>query len=80
MKQFLIKLTSRKFLAAVAGFISGLCRVFGLDEGVMTSVSGAVLSGASLVSYIISEGRIDAQRVAEAAKKLQDAVDEIGRD
>ena len=72
---FLKKLTSRKFLAAAAGIIAGISMVFGLDESVITTVSGAVMAAASVVSYIITEGRIDASAAGNAAEKIQSAVD-----
>jgi len=34
--------------------------VFGLDEGTISNVAGAVVSAASLVTYIITEGKVDA--------------------
>ena len=77
MKKLINKFTSRKFLAAVVGIISGLAIVFGVDENAISSVSGAVLAGASLITYIVTEGRIDAQSVAAAIEKLQDASDAI---
>ena len=43
--------------------------VFGLDEGTISSVAGAVVSAASVVSYIITEGRVDAQGVKKAAEE-----------
>ena len=72
------KLSSRKLWAAVAGVIAGLAMVFGLDEGVITSVSGAVVSVASIIVYIITEGRVDAAAVKTAVEDVQGAVDEIG--
>lgn len=61
------KLSSRKLWAAVAGVIAGLAMVFGLDEGVISQVAGAVVSAASLVSYIITEGKVDAASAASTA-------------
>ena len=61
------KLSSRKLWAAVAGVIAGLAMVFGLDEGVISQVAGAVVSAASLVSYIITEGKVDAAGAASTA-------------
>ena len=58
------KLSSRKLWAAVAGIVTGLAMVFGLDEGTMSSVAGAVVSVSSVVAYIITEGKVD-----EAAAK-----------
>ena len=57
------KLSSRKLWAAVAGIVTGLAMVFGLDEGTMTQVSGAVVSAASVIAYIITEGKVDAEGV-----------------
>lgn len=54
------KLSSRKLWAAVAGVVAGLAMVFGLDESEISNVAGAVVSVASLVTYIIAEGRVDA--------------------
>lgn len=71
------KLSSRKLWAAVAGVITGLAMVFGLDEGVITSVSGAVVSVASVVAYIITEGRVDAAAVKTAAEDVQSAADAL---
>ena len=62
------KLGSRKLWAAMAGIVTGLAMVFGLDEGAISSVAGAVVS-ASVVSYIITEGRVDAQGVKKAAEE-----------
>ena len=69
------KLTSRKFLAAVAGVISGLAMVFGLDEHIIGQVSGAIVSVASVVSYIVTEGKIDAAAVGQAAEDVAEAVE-----
>ncbi len=75
MKTFIRKISSRKFLAALAGLVMGLAMVFGLDEGVMTTVSGALTAVASVVAYIVSEGKVDAAAVGEAVEKVQDAAE-----
>jgi len=71
------KLSSRKLWAAVAGIVTGLAMVFGLDEGTISNVAGAVVSVASVVAYIIAEGRVDAEGVKKAVNDVQDAVDDI---
>ena len=58
MQNFLKKLTSRKFLAALAGVATGLAMVFGVDETTISTVAGAVTTVASVVSYIMSEGMV----------------------
>ena len=67
------KLSSRKLWAAVAGIVTGLAMVFGLDEGTISSVAGAVVSVASVVAYILTEGKVDAEGVKKAAEDVQSA-------
>ena len=57
------KLSSRKLWAAIAGIVTGLAMVFGLDEGTISTVAGAVVSAASVLTYIMAEGRVDAESV-----------------
>lgn len=71
------KLTSRKMWAAIVGVITGLAMVFGLDEGVITNVSGAVVSAASIVVYIYTEGKVDAAAVKTAVENVQKATDMV---
>ena len=60
------KLSSRKLWAAIAGVVTRLAMVFKLDESTISSVAGAVVSMASVVSYIITEGKVDAESVKKA--------------
>ena len=69
MQNFLKKLTSRKFLAALAGVATGLAMVFGVDETTISTVAGAVTTVASVVSYIMSEGMLDAAAVGAGKDK-----------
>ena len=66
------KLSSRKLWAAMAGIVTGLAMVFGLDESTISSVAGAVVSVASVVSYIITEGKVDAAGVKKNAEERVD--------
>lgn len=74
------KLTSRKLWAAIAGVIAGVAMVFGLDEGVINTVAGAVVSVASIVTYIITEGKIDAEGVKSTILAIEEAVEVVGGD
>ena len=73
------KLSSRKLWAAVAGVVTGLAMVFGLDENVITSVAGAVVSVASVITYIITEGRVDAAAVKNAVEDIQEAMEIVDK-
>lgn len=57
------KLTSRKFWAAVASFVSMMIVAFGGAENVATQVTAIIMAGASVVAYIIGEGLTDAAAI-----------------
>lgn len=80
MKEMLNKFKSRKFLTCIAGVIMGLCMVFGVDEGAVNTVAGAVTAVVSIVSYIYVEGKVDAAAVGQikdAADDVKDAIDAV---
>ena len=58
-KDIIRKLTSRKFWLAVAAFVSGL--IVALDGSAETAetVSGLIMSGASVLGYLLAEGLAD---------------------
>ena len=74
------KLSSRKLWAAVAGIVTGLAMVFGLDENVITEVAGAVVAVASVVTYIITEGRVDAEGVKNAIEDVGEVIEILEED
>ena len=53
------KLTSRKFWAAVVGFVTPLIITLGGSESTATQVAGLIMAGATLIAYIIGEGLVD---------------------
>lgn len=57
------KLTSRKFWAAVTGFVTTLLIIFGVDDLTIEQVIALIAAIASLIAYIIGEGLVDAARV-----------------
>lgn len=78
MNDILKKLTSRKFLAAVAGTALGAAiTAAGLDANIVLSCMGAAMSGASLLAYIITEGKIDAAAVKQTISAVQQAAQAI---
>ena len=82
MEMFIKKLTSRKFLTCVAGVVLGVCMVFGLDQGTVSTIAGASMSVASIVSYIIAEGKVDEAAVPgvkDAVDKVTDAIDAVNK-
>lgn len=71
MKEFLNKLTSRKFIACMIGVIIGIATTFGVDGGVISDVAGLVVAIISSVSYIIVEGNIDAKAVSSIIDSIE---------
>lgn len=56
------KLTSRKFWAAVVGFVTPILIVFNVPELTIEQVTAIITSGGALIAYIIGEGLVDANR------------------
>ena len=59
------KLTSRKLWVALAGFVAGLIVAFGGGSEVAETVSGCIMSGASVIAYIIGEGLADSSHTSD---------------
>ena len=53
------KLTSRKFLLAVVGVVTGISMAFGVESG---EIIGAVTTISSIVAYIHGEATVDAAK------------------
>jgi drug/metabolite transporter (DMT)-like permease len=76
MKNLLKKISSRKFLACIAGAVTGICLLVGADSNDVATVSGAIVALGSIGSYIVAEGKIDAASV----KKAVDIIDGAEKD
>lgn len=57
------KLTSRKFWVALIGFISSLLVAFNVDSGSVEQITSIIMSGATLIAYILAEGFVDASNI-----------------
>ena len=57
------KLTSRKFWAAVTGFITTLLIAFGVEDITIEQTTALITGAAVLIAYIFGEGMVDAARV-----------------
>jgi len=64
------KLTSRKFWAAVIGFVTALMVAFGANDLTIEQVVSVIAASAVLIAYIVGEGMVDVARLnAEASAK-----------
>ena len=57
------KLTSRKFWAAVIGFVTTILVVLNYSEMQVEQVAGVISAAGVLIAYIIGEGFVDGKRV-----------------
>lgn len=69
MKNVFKKMTSRKFLLALVGTVSGLAIAMGVEgseiERIVATVGGIVTAAGSIVAYINGEAKIDAAAVGK---------------
>ena len=68
------KLTSRKFWAAVIGFVTAILVAVGVKDPTAGQIIAVISAVATLIAYIVGEGLVDAAR-AETAK--DDGDDEV---
>ena len=66
------KLTSRKFWVALIGFISSLLLAFNVDSGSVEQITSIIMSGATLIAYILAEGFVDASNINLSIDKEED--------
>ena len=72
------KLTSRKFWAAIAQFVTMLILAFRGSEETATQVTALIMAGAAVVAYIIGEGLIDAAAAKQPEGFLPEVEDDGG--
>lgn len=65
------KLTSRKFWAAIVGFVTAVLTAVGIPGMSIEQVCAVVTAGGVLIAYIVGEGLVDAarQRTGNGADK-----------
>ena len=77
MNDIIRKITSRKFLMALVGVVSGLALAFGVEGSEITeivaAVGGILTALGSAVVYINAEAKVDAAAAAGKEKVNEDA-------
>ncbi len=56
----IVERTNRKLRMALADIVTGLAMVFGVEAGEIMKVAGVVGAIASIITYILAEGKVDA--------------------
>lgn len=73
MNEMMKKLTSRKFLLALVGTVSGLALAMGVEgseiEQIVATVGGIVTAVGSIAAYIGGEAKVDAAAAGKEAVK-----------
>lgn len=80
MSTIIRKLSSRKLWLALAGVATGIALALGVEQSQISTIAGAVTAVVSVVTYIMTEGKIDAAAVGTATEKVQDAVGEVAKE
>lgn len=63
------KLTSRKFWAAIVGFITPIMTLAQVPENTAVQVAAIIMAGGTLIAYIIGEGMTDAASIGSQDKE-----------
>ena len=71
------KLRSTKLWLAIAGIATGIYIALGGSMDNVQTITGAVTALVSLVTYIITEGKVDAAAVGDTVGKVQEAVEAV---
>lgn len=77
MSEILRKLSSRKLWMALAGVATGIAMAMGAETTDVSEIAGAVTAIVSVVTYIITEGKIDAEGVKNAIIEIHDGLEII---
>ena len=59
MRNWKDKLTSRKFWAAIAGFVLSIMVIYGADAQQQERITGLITATGTLIAYIVGEGLVD---------------------
>lgn len=65
---------------SIAGVATGIAIALGVDAGDISTVAGAITAIASVITYIVTEGKIDAEGVKNAVESTQDALEVIEKE
>ena len=73
MEDIMRKLSSRKFLLAIVGVVSGLALAFGVEGSeiteIVSTIGGIVTAAGAIVAYINGEAKVDAAAAQAGEEK-----------
>lgn len=71
------KLKSTKLWACIAGVTVGIAIFMGADADTIQTVAGAVTALASVITYIVTEGKVDFAAVTQTVELIGEAVEAL---
>ena len=78
MNELIRKLTSRKFLLALVGVVSGIAMAFGVDGSEITqtvgTIGGVLTALGSAIAYINAEAKVDAARASRKESENENII------
>ena len=72
MKEFLAKFKSRKFLLTFLSVVGGIATALTGVNGTVGTIASVVLIIVPVVTYVITEGTIDAKAIQMGAQAVED--------
>ena len=75
----IMKLTSRKLWVTIAGIACGVAIALGANASEIESIAGAVTAIITAITYIYTEGKIDAARISTAIDSTQKAIEILNK-
>ena len=67
-KDLVRKLTSRKFWAAIASFVTMLYTTLGGSTETSVQITALIMAGATVIAYIVGEGLTDKANTSQTSK------------
>ena len=80
MKNFLKKLTSRKFIVTAISTIAGIVTLIVGENAVVDIIASALMVVVPTIVYCVTEGVIDAKSVKTITETVVDTAEKLGAD
>ena len=80
MKNFIKKLTSRKFIVTAISAIAGIITMIVGDNAVVDIIASALMVVIPTIVYCVTEGVIDAKSIKTIADTVVDTAEKLGAD
>lgn len=80
MKNFITKITSRKFIVTAISTIAGIITLIVGDNAVVDIIASALMVVIPTIVYCITEGVLDAKSIKTITETVADTAEKLGAD